>query len=25
VNPFGDEALDLLPEWGAGGPCVEPT
>jgi hypothetical protein len=23
VNPFGDEALDLLPEWGAGGPCVE--
>ena len=25
VNPFGDEALDLLPEWGAGGPCVEPA
>ena len=23
VNPFGDEALDLLPEWGAGGPCVD--
>jgi hypothetical protein len=22
VNPFGDEALDLLPDWGAGGPCV---
>jgi hypothetical protein len=25
VNPFGDEALDLLPDWGAGGPCVDPT
>jgi hypothetical protein len=23
VNPFGDEALALLPEWGARGPCVE--
>jgi hypothetical protein len=23
VNPFGDEALQLLPDWGAGGPCVE--
>ena len=23
VNPFGDEALDLLPDWGAGGPCVQ--
>jgi hypothetical protein len=22
VNPFGDEALDLLPDWWAGGPCV---
>ena len=22
VNPFGDEALDVLPDWGAGGPCV---
>ena len=22
VNPFGDEALDLLPAWGAAGPCV---
>ena len=22
VNPFGDEALDLLPDWGAAGPCV---
>jgi hypothetical protein len=22
VNPFGDEALAMLPEWGAGGPCV---
>ena len=25
VNPFGDEALDLLPDWGAGGPCVDPA
>jgi uncharacterized protein len=24
VNPFGDEALDLLADWGADGPCVEP-
>ena len=23
VNPFGDEALDLLPDWGTAGPCVE--
>jgi uncharacterized protein len=23
VNPFGDEALDLLEDWGADGPCVE--
>jgi hypothetical protein len=23
VNPFGDEALELLPDWGAGGPCVD--
>lgn len=22
VNPLGDEALDLLPDWWAGGPCV---
>ncbi|MBW3085633.1 hypothetical protein KEM60_01836 [Austwickia sp. TVS 96-490-7B] len=22
VNPFGDEALALLPQWGAGGPCA---
>jgi hypothetical protein len=22
VNPFGDEALDLLADWGVGGPCV---
>lgn len=26
VNPLGDEALALLPEWGTGGPCVaEPS
>ena len=24
VNPFGDEALALLPDWGAKGPCVAP-
>ncbi len=24
VNPFGDEALELLPDWGARGPCVRP-
>ena len=24
VNPFGDEALDLLGDWGTGGPCVDP-
>lgn len=23
INPFGDEALDLLPDWGERGPCVE--
>lgn len=23
VNPLGDEALAALPDWGAGGPCVE--
>jgi uncharacterized protein len=23
VNPFGDEALALLAEWGTDGPCVE--
>ena len=23
VNPLGDEALALLPDWAAGGPCVE--
>ena len=23
VNPLGDEALRLLPDWAAGGPCVE--
>jgi uncharacterized protein len=23
VNPFGDEALDLLPDWGTAGPCVQ--
>jgi len=22
VNPFGDEALALLPDWGAAGPCT---
>jgi hypothetical protein len=22
INPFGDEALELLPDWSAGGPCV---
>ncbi len=22
VNPFGDEALSMLSDWGAGGPCV---
>jgi hypothetical protein len=25
VNPLGDEALALLPDWWANGPCVEPT
>lgn len=24
VNPFGDEALEVLPEWWARGPCVDP-
>ncbi len=24
VNPFGDEALALLPDWSARGPCVDP-
>lgn len=24
VNPLGDEALALLPDWAAGGPCVVP-
>lgn len=24
VNPFGDESLDLLPDWWSSGPCVEP-
>jgi uncharacterized protein len=23
VNPFGDEALDALPEWWSRGPCIE--
>lgn len=23
VNPFGDEALELLPQWWAKGPCVD--
>jgi len=24
VNPFGDEALERLPDWAARGPCVDP-
>ena len=24
VNPFGDEALDLLEDWARKGPCVDP-
>jgi len=24
VNPFGDEALERLPEWWSRGPCVDP-
>ena len=24
VNPFGDEALAMLPDWAARGPCVDP-
>jgi hypothetical protein len=23
VNPLGDESVDVLPPWGASGPCVE--
>ena len=23
VNPLGDEVLDLLGDWWAGGPCVD--
>lgn len=23
VNPLGEQVLDLLPDWGAGGPCVQ--
>ena len=23
VNPLGDEALALLPDWGSDGPCIE--
>jgi hypothetical protein len=25
VNPLGDEALDLLPDWWANGPCTAPA
>jgi hypothetical protein len=25
VNPLGDEALDLLPDWWATGPCTSPA
>ncbi len=25
VNPFGDEALDQLDDWGTDGPCVDPA
>ncbi len=25
VNPLGDEALALLGDWGAGGPCLAPS
>lgn len=25
VNPFGDEALQQLPDWGYPGPCAQPT
>ena len=25
TNPFGDEALALLPDWAARGPCVAPS
>jgi hypothetical protein len=24
VNPFGDEALAMLPDWGSSGPCTRP-
>ena len=23
INPFGDEALALMPDWGVNGPCVD--
>ena len=25
VNPLGDEAIELLPEWWANGPCTAPA
>lgn len=25
INPLGDEALALLPDWGAAGPCLAPA
>lgn len=25
VNPLGDEALEMLPDWSAAGPCVAPA
>jgi len=25
VNPLGDEAIELLPEWWANGPCIAPA
>lgn len=25
VNPFGDEALEVLPDWARRGPCVDPA
>jgi uncharacterized protein len=25
VNPFGDEALELLGDWGVDGPCIDQT
>ena len=24
IDPFGDEALELMPDWGRHGPCVDP-